>query len=220
MRKIVNSTFISLDGVTEHLEEWHFAYLDDSGTAFATEQILTCDAALMGRSTYEIYAASWPTQTGPYADRMNSIRKYVATTTLDRADWTNSTILDGDLIDAVTEIKGQPGGDILMNGVGPVARTLLRHGLLDRAAPLGPPGSRCDRDPPGPVVPSGRADAPAPHRYDRARRGHRRSLVRNRRPLTRHGWPGCRPWSRPATVLPSRFTRASFSRGSGTPPAP
>ena len=131
MRKIVNSTFISLDGVTEHLEEWHFAYFDDSAAAFATEQILSCDAALMGRSTYEIYAAAWPTQTGQYADRMNSIRKYVASTTLDRADWTNSTILDGDLVDAVTEIKGLPGGDILMNGVGSVARTLLRHGLLD-----------------------------------------------------------------------------------------
>ncbi len=131
MRKIVNSTFISLDGVMEHMEVWHFDYLSDATDALVTEQIRRCDAALMGRQTYEAYAAVWPNQTGEFAERLNAMRKYVVSTTLDRAEWTNSTILKGDLVEAVAELKQQPGADILMNGIGPVARTLLTHGLLD-----------------------------------------------------------------------------------------
>lgn len=131
MRKIVDSTFISLDGVMEHMETWHFAYLSESTNALVTELIRRCDAALMGRLTYEAYAATWPQQTGEFAERINTIQKYVATTTLGTAEWTNSTIVRGDLVDFVTDLKQQPGADILMNGVGPVARTLLAHGLLD-----------------------------------------------------------------------------------------
>ncbi|MGQ0575044.1 MAG: dihydrofolate reductase family protein [Pseudonocardia sp.] len=131
MRRTVNSTFISLDGVLEHMEKWHFDYIDDSTNEIVTNLIRRCDAALFGRRTYEIYAAHWPGQTGEFADRLNEIHKYVASTTLTTAGWADSTILKGDLVDAVAELKDQPGGDILMNGIGPVARTLLRHGLLD-----------------------------------------------------------------------------------------
>lgn len=131
MRRIVNSTFISLDGVMEHMEKWHFGYIDESTTEIVTKLIRRCDAALFGRLTYEVYAAHWPGETGEFADHLNAIQKYVASTTLATAEWTNSTILEGDLVDAVAELKDQPGGDILMNGIGPVARTLLREGLLD-----------------------------------------------------------------------------------------
>ena len=131
MRKIINSSFISLDGVTEHLEQWHFDYHDESATAFATHQILECDAMLLGRKTYDIYATAWPAQTGAYADQINKIQKYVVSTTLDEADWHGSTVLKGDLVEEVTALKEQPGGNILMNGVGPVVRTLLQHQLLD-----------------------------------------------------------------------------------------
>jgi dihydrofolate reductase len=131
MRKIINSTYISLDGVTERLQDWHFQYHDDQAIAVATKELAASDAVLMGRKTYDGFAMVWPTRSDEYSDRMNSIRKYVASTTLEDATWNNSTILDGDLLDAVARLKEQPGEDIISFGFGSVARTLLAAGLLD-----------------------------------------------------------------------------------------
>jgi dihydrofolate reductase len=133
MRRIINSTNVSLDGVVEIMGTWpwHFEYVDDAFNDLTWEHLSACDALLMGRRTYESFAEAWPSQTGDYADRINSMKKYVASTTLKKADWTNSTVIDGDLVDEVTKIKELPGQDILMFGFGPVARTLLQHGLLD-----------------------------------------------------------------------------------------
>jgi dihydrofolate reductase len=131
MRRIINSTYVSLDGLIEHLEHWHFAYLDDEANSFAWDQLAASDAMLMGRRTYEGFAASWPSHTGAFADKINSMQKYVASTTLKQADWTNATIITGDLVEEVAWRKQQPGQDILMYGFGPVAQTLLQHGLLD-----------------------------------------------------------------------------------------
>ncbi|HMG43061.1 MAG TPA: dihydrofolate reductase family protein [Acidimicrobiales bacterium] len=131
MSKIVNSTFVSLDGVINHMERWHFDYVDAETDALALEQVRASDALLMGRHTYEVYAGAWPGLDGEVADRINAMTKYVASTTLQSADWDNTTILDGDLIAAVTKLKEDPGQDILMHGYGPVAKALVRHGLLD-----------------------------------------------------------------------------------------
>lgn len=131
MRRIINSTFITLDGVTEQLEKWHFGYHGDDAFDYAIERIQGCDALLLGRKTYEIYAAVWPGRDDPWADRANQITKYVASSTLETGDWANTTIIADDLVKTVSEIKSRPGQDILMNGYGPVARTLVRHGLLD-----------------------------------------------------------------------------------------
>lgn len=131
MGKIVNSTFVSLDGVTNHLDRWHFDYVDAESDAFALEQLRASDAVLMGRHTYDVYAGVWPGRDGEYADRINAMTKYVASTTLTTADWANTTILDGDLVDAVTRLKAASGRDILMHGYGPVAKSLVGHGLLD-----------------------------------------------------------------------------------------
>lgn len=131
MRHIINSTYITLDGMTEQLEKWHFGYHDESAVKFATDLLFGCDAMLMGRKTYDVFATVWPTRSDDYADRINSMKKYVASTTLDTAEWNNSTIIGGDLVENVTELKQRPGQDILMNGFGPVARTLLQQGLLD-----------------------------------------------------------------------------------------
>jgi dihydrofolate reductase len=131
MRQIINSTYVSLDGLTERLEEWHFEYLDDDATKFSWEQLAASDALLMGRLTYEGFAEVWPSQTGDFADKINNMRKYVASTTLEKADWNNSVVIKGDLVEGVTRIKQQPGQDILMYGFGPVAQTLLEHRLLD-----------------------------------------------------------------------------------------
>lgn len=131
MRRIINSTFVSLDGVTEHLERWHFEYNDDDAAAFASELLSRSDALLMGRLTYESFAEAWPPRSGELADKINAMAKYVASSTMKKADWRNSTVIEGDLAAAVAKIKQEPGQDILMYGVGPVAETLLKHGLLD-----------------------------------------------------------------------------------------
>jgi dihydrofolate reductase len=112
------------------MDKWHFDFVDDETDNFAMRQLQASESLLMGRNTYEVYASSWPTRDGALADRINSMRKYVASTTLTSADWTNTTVIGSDLVDRVAELREQPG-DILMHGYGPVARTLLANGLLD-----------------------------------------------------------------------------------------
>lgn len=132
MGKIVNSTFVSLDGVINHMDRWHFDFVDDESNAIALQQLRESDAMLMGRYTYDIYAGTWPGRDGDYADRINAMPKYVASNTLKTASWANTTILAGDWIEAVTRLKQDPDLDLLMHGYGPVAKTLMRHGLLDQ----------------------------------------------------------------------------------------
>jgi dihydrofolate reductase len=130
MGKIINSTFVSIDGVINHMEAWHFAYISDEPDLIALEQLQASEALLMGRNTYDVYASAWPNRDGVYADMINRIPKYVASTTLDKADWNNTTVIRGDLVTEVAKLK-QQGGDILMHGFGPVANTLITNGLLD-----------------------------------------------------------------------------------------
>lgn len=131
MGKVVNSTFVSLDGVINHMDRWHFDFVDNESNAFALRQLHDSDALLMGRRTYEVYAGVWPNRDDEYSKRINAIAKYVASTTLDAPTWANTTVLDGDLPDAVAKLKETTDRDILMHGYGPVAKTLVRHGLLD-----------------------------------------------------------------------------------------
>jgi dihydrofolate reductase len=131
MGKIVNSTFVSLDGVVNHMERWHFDFLDAQSDAIALRQLEDSQALLMGRRTYEVYAQVWPGREGAYADRINATTKYVASRTLRNPAWANTVVLDGDLIESVALLKEDPAVDILMHGYGPVAQTLIRHGLLD-----------------------------------------------------------------------------------------
>jgi dihydrofolate reductase len=131
MRRIINSTYVTLDGVIEYLERWHFEYIDDDSDAFTMELLTRSDALLMGRQTYESFAEAWPPRDGEVADKVNAMKKYVASSTLEKADWRNSTVIEGDLADAVAKLKQGPGQDILTYGLGPVAETLMKHGLLD-----------------------------------------------------------------------------------------
>jgi dihydrofolate reductase len=131
MGKIVNSTFISLDGVVNHMDRWHFDFIDDESDAFASQQLRESDALLMGRLTYEAYAEAWPGRDGDYADMINTMPKYVASTTLQAPEWANTTVLNDDLAEAVTKLKQDTERNILMHGYGPVAKTLVRNGLLD-----------------------------------------------------------------------------------------
>jgi dihydrofolate reductase len=131
MRKIIESTLVSLDGVIGDPQVWANDYFDKEAQAGALEQLLASDAMLMGRRTYEVFAKAWPALSSEYADRMNSIRKYVFSSTLARADWDNSVIIRGDVAAEVAKLKQQDGQDLVIYGHGPLGQTLLAHRLLD-----------------------------------------------------------------------------------------
>ena len=134
MRKIINSTYLSLDGVVEapHLWPSHGGQSDERAGRIQTDLLLSCDAVLMGRHTYDGFAPVWPTRSGdPYSDRINAMRKYVVSTTLRDPDWNNTEVIDGDVAAAIARLKEEPGQDIVQYGYGAVTRLMLEHGLLD-----------------------------------------------------------------------------------------
>ncbi|WP_276356127.1 dihydrofolate reductase family protein [Cohnella caldifontis] len=133
MRKVVVSEFVSLDGVMED-PQWTFQFGSEEQQQFKYEELKASDALLLGRVTYDGFAAAWPNmleQTGEYGQWMNGYPKYVASKTLERADWNNSSILKGDLGRAVAELKQQPGKDILVFGSHSLVQSLTKLGLVD-----------------------------------------------------------------------------------------
>jgi dihydrofolate reductase len=137
MRKLIESTQVSLGGEVGSPQEWAFPYLNEEHFAYASKLLLAADALLLGRRTYEGLSAAYPRMTsdatgvqGEFIDRMNSIPKYVASTTLGETTW-NATVIDGDVADYVAELKKQPGGNIVKYGTGPLDATLMDHGLID-----------------------------------------------------------------------------------------
>jgi dihydrofolate reductase len=133
MRRIINSTYISLDGVIEAPHLWPSTGPgDERAGAIQTDLLLACDAVLMGRHTYDGFAPVWPTRSGdPYSDHINSMRKYVVSSTLRDPAWNNTTVISGDPIATVEELKQQPGKDIVQYGFGRLSHALVEHGLLD-----------------------------------------------------------------------------------------
>jgi dihydrofolate reductase len=134
MRKIINSTYITLDGVVENPHLWPSLARpgDDRFGEIQTDLALSCDALLMGRRTYEGFAPVWPTRSGdPLSDQINSMPKYVVSTTLKDPEWNNTHVIDGDVVGEITRMKEGPGKDIVQYGFGAVSRLLLAHGLLD-----------------------------------------------------------------------------------------
>ncbi|MFG2078142.1 dihydrofolate reductase family protein [Nonomuraea maritima] len=130
-RKIVAGLFVSLDGVVEAPERWHFPYLSDEMGAAVGGMYTEADTLLLGRVTYEAFAAVWPHQDDEMAEAINGIAKVVASTTLTEVTWNNSTLIERDLVAAVKELKDQPGGTIALSGSISLVRTLLAAGLLD-----------------------------------------------------------------------------------------
>ncbi|GAB3410595.1 dihydrofolate reductase family protein [Flindersiella endophytica] len=147
MRKLVVGTFVSLDGVLQSPggpdEDrdggfghggWVVPYIAEEFLARVGEEIEGLGALLLGRKTYEVFAAAWPLRgdEDPVAAKLNSVPKYVASRTLDKAEWNNSTVLRGDIAKAVAELKQEPGhGEIQVHGSGQLIQTLLRHDLVD-----------------------------------------------------------------------------------------
>src|SRR5262249_36050223 len=130
-RKIVESTLLSLDGVFGDPHVWATEYFDQEAEAYALALLASAEAMLMGRRTYEFFAAAFPHQTGAYGSRINSIPKYVFSNTLMKADWRNSTIIRGDVVTETAKLKRQDGGDVVIYGHGLLGQTLLEGGLLD-----------------------------------------------------------------------------------------
>lgn len=136
MRKIIVSVNMSLDGDTDHMEDWHFQYFQDEAQKIAQEQLFASDALLLGRETYASFAEVWPDmaeQAGEFGARMNALPHYVVSTTLSEKDatWQHTTIIRDGVVDRVAALKAQPGKDILVYGYGRLAHTLLKAGLLD-----------------------------------------------------------------------------------------
>jgi dihydrofolate reductase len=130
-RKVVAAYFLSLDGVAEAPDRFLTAW-DDETDASGERLISTQDVVVLGRRTYEEWASFWPTSDiEPFATFINAIPKYVATSRPLAAGWSNSHVVDGDLVDFVHELKAQPGGDIGVHGSISVARTLLSAALVD-----------------------------------------------------------------------------------------
>ena len=122
---------MSLDGVFGDPHVWATEYFDSEAERHALELLSTADAMLMGRRTYEFFAAAFPHQTGEYGDRINKIRKYVFSNTLKTADWSNSLVISGDVVAEAAKLKAQGGGDLVIYGHGMLGRTLLENDLLD-----------------------------------------------------------------------------------------
>ena len=132
MRKIVAGQFITLDGVVEIPEEWMGPYFTPELGQTIGALMGAQDAMLLGRVTYEMFAAHWPNQTGDMADTMNGTPKYVVSGTLKSADWQNSTLIPAASAFAeIAELKQQPGQNIGITGSATLVSSLLREGLLD-----------------------------------------------------------------------------------------
>lgn len=131
MRKLKAWLYVTLDGVVEAPENWVMA--DDEMFAEQTADYGASDALLLGRRTYEVFAASWPQRGGdvPNADWMNNTPKYVASTTLVSPEWQNTTVLEGDVSDAVSRLKQEDGESVTLNGSATLLRSLLNVGLVD-----------------------------------------------------------------------------------------
>ncbi len=133
MRRVVVTEFMSLDGVMED-PRWTFRFdRGADGDKFKLDEVLEHDALLLGRVTYEGFAEAWPSRTDDvgFADKMNSMAKYVVSTTLQEAEWNNSTVIKGDVPAEVSKLKQQPGSDILVAGSRTLVQTLMQHDLVD-----------------------------------------------------------------------------------------
>lgn len=134
MRKVIVYEYMTLDGVVEAPEKWQFPYLSDDVAEIIQSQILDADAILLGRVTYEIFAASWPMRTNNefgVADKLNSVPKFVVSSTLDRVEWNNSKLIKGNVLEEITKLKQLPSGNMAIIGSASLIRSLMKYELID-----------------------------------------------------------------------------------------
>ncbi|HZG64424.1 MAG TPA: dihydrofolate reductase family protein [Rubrobacteraceae bacterium] len=132
MRKVVVTEFISLDGVIEE-PRWTFKYWNDEIANFKGDESSASDALLLGRVTYQGFAAAWPQSKDEGADYFNSVRKYVVSKTLKQPlEWKNSTLIKDNIVEELTTLKQQDGKDIVVHGSATLVQTLMQDDLVDR----------------------------------------------------------------------------------------
>jgi dihydrofolate reductase len=140
MGRIVVTEFVSLDGVVEDpggAEDykyggWSFEFSrGEEGDKFKLDETMGSDALLLGRKTYEGFAEAWPSRDGEFADKFNTMRKYVVSSTLQSPEWSNSTVLSGDLVEDVTRIREEHDGDVVVHGSAQLVQGLLENDLVD-----------------------------------------------------------------------------------------
>jgi dihydrofolate reductase len=138
--RIVVTEFVSLDGVMEdpggsenfRHGGWSFEInRGDEGDRFKLDEVFASEALLLGRATYEGFAEAWPSREGEFADKFNSMPKYVVSTTLKEPEWNNSTVLKGDVAEEVAKLKQDQAGDIVVHGSARLVQTLVEHDLVD-----------------------------------------------------------------------------------------
>jgi dihydrofolate reductase len=132
MRKVIVSEYVTLDGVMDEPGLWSGPFWSEEASNFKHDELFASGVLLLGRVTYEGFAKAWPTMegTGDYGERMNSLPKYVASTTLDKPEW-NASVMRGSVPKTVAELKQQPGQDILIFGSGQLVHTLMQSHLID-----------------------------------------------------------------------------------------
>jgi dihydrofolate reductase len=133
MRKLVFTTFMTLDGVFENPGEWSAPYWSDETRQFKRAELFASDALLLGRATYDGFAEAWPTirDEDGFSERMNALPKYVASATARDLAWNNSRAITGNVAEEVARLKAGDGGDLLIYGSGVLTRSLLPYGLID-----------------------------------------------------------------------------------------
>jgi dihydrofolate reductase len=141
MRKVIVSEFVTLDGVMEdpggaekfEYGGWTMPYWNEEIGKVKFDELFASDALLLGRVTYQGFAAAWPGRTDEagFADKMNGLPKYVVSPTLEKVEWNNSRLIKGNVAEEISRLKQQPGQDILIAGSGVLVRTLMQHDLID-----------------------------------------------------------------------------------------
>jgi dihydrofolate reductase len=132
--RLVATEYISLDGVFEEPGHWSGPFFNEEAAQFKLNELRASEALLLGRRTYEGFAAAWPSMgqdEAGFADKMNSMPKYVVSSSLDRVDWTGSRLVKGDLVEEIRKLKQEPGQDLLLSGSGMLFNALTQANLID-----------------------------------------------------------------------------------------
>jgi dihydrofolate reductase len=131
--RLVATEYVSLDGVFEEPGHWSGPFFNEEAAQFKLDELRASDALLLGRRTYEGFAAAWPSMTDEagFADKMNTMPKYVVSSTLDSVEWPGSRLIKGDVAGEIRKLKQEPGQDLLLSGSGQLFNAMLRENLID-----------------------------------------------------------------------------------------
>jgi dihydrofolate reductase len=131
--RLVATEYLSLDGVFEEPGQWSGPFFGEEGGQFKWAELQASDALLLGRKTYEGFAAAWPSMpgTGEFGEKMNSMPKYVVSSSLDKVDWTGSQLIKGNVAEEVSKLKERPGQDLLLSGSAQLFNALMQENLID-----------------------------------------------------------------------------------------